>query len=315
MIDTLLKKTKDGNRRALARVISLIEDESPELRDIIAKIYPDLPGALKLGLTGPPGSGKSSLINKLLPHLLKKGHKVGVIAVDPTSPFTGGAILGDRIRMIDHQLDDDVFIRSMGTRGSLGGLAQRSRDVGKLLEYAGFDIILFETVGSGQVGSDIAKSTDAVAVVMVPEGGDYVQTMKAGIMEMADIYVVNKSDRDGADFMVRSIQSMIEISDFENGWVPPIVSTQANSDIGLETLLENFDKFIDYQKENGNFEKRRRQQLIMEVGDILQDLLRQEVKTAFESGVIEDVVLEKIVNHESDPYSAAYDLLEKRTNL
>ncbi len=315
MIDALLEKIKNGNPRALARLISKVEDESPELPEIIARIYPHLHGALRVGLTGPPGAGKSSLVNKLLPLFKKRGHRIGVIAVDPTSPFTGGAILGDRIRMIDHQLDNDVFIRSMGTRGSLGGLAQRSRDVAKLLDYAGYDIILFETVGSGQVGSDISKSADAVGVVMVPEGGDFVQTMKAGIMELADIYVVNKSDRDGANHMVRSIQGMVELSEFETGWRPPTVCTQANADVGMDDFMEKLDEFIAYQKENDLFEKRRREQLIMEVGDILQDLLRRQVKSAFDSGAIEDVVLEKIIKHESDPYTAAHELLEYKTTL
>jgi LAO/AO transport system kinase len=270
---------------------------------------------LKLGFTGPPGGGKSSLINKLVPRYRTRGHRIGVIAVDPTSPFTGGAILGDRIRMVDHQLDPNVFIRSMGTRGSLGGLAQRSRDVAKILEYAGFDLILFETVGSGQVGSDISKSSDAIAVVMVPEGGDYVQTMKAGIMEMADIYVVNKSDRDGADYMIRGIMGMVELSDFQSGWRPPIVATQATSDKGLEELMLRFDEFIAFQKENGLFEKRRREQLIMEVGDILQDMLRRQVRNAYESGAIDDAILEKILHNESDPYTAALELMEHKTTL
>lgn len=315
MIDDLIKKVRSRDLRSLARIISMVEDESPELPQIIAKIYPHLPGALKLGFTGPPGAGKSSLINKLVPKYRARGHRIGVIAVDPTSPFTGGAILGDRIRMVDHQLDPDVFIRSMGTRGSLGGLAQRSRDVAKILEFAGFDLILFETVGSGQVGSDISKSADAIAVVMVPEGGDYVQTMKAGIMEIADIYVVNKADRDGANYMIRSIMGMVELSDFDTGWKPPIVATQATSVIGFDELMTRFDEFIAYQKEKGLFEKRRREQLIMEVSDILQDMLRRQVKAAFEGGAIDDIVLEKILRNESDPYTAALELMEQKTNL
>lgn len=316
MIDDLLLKAKNRDLRSLARLISLIEDETPELPKIISTIYPELKGALRLGLTGPPGAGKSSLVNKLVPLFRKRGHRIGVIAVDPTSPFTGGAILGDRIRMVDHQLDKDVFIRSMGTRGSLGGLAQRSRDVAKIMEYAGYDLILFETVGSGQVGSDISKSTDAVAVVMVPESGDHIQTMKAGIMEIADIYVVNKCDRDGADFMARSIQGMMELSDLPlDAWRPPIVCTQANTDVGVEELIIKYDEFIEYQKQSGMFEKRRREQLIIEVSDILQDMLRQQVKTAFETGVIEDVVLERITRHESDPYTAAFELMAMKTKI
>jgi len=315
LIENLLENVRKRDLRSLARVISMVEDERPELPKIIAKIYPELPGSIRYGFTGPPGAGKSSLINKLVPKFRARGHRVGVVAVDPTSPFTGGAILGDRIRMVDHQLDPDVFIRSMGTRGSLGGLAQRSRDVAKILEFAGYDLIIYETIGSGQVGSDIAKSSDAVAVVLVPEGGDYVQTMKAGIMEMADIYVVNKSDRDGADYMVRSIMGMVELGEFPMGWRPPIVSTQATSDKGLDELIEKFDEFIAFQKKNGLFEKRRREQLIMEVGDILQDILRREVRDAFESGAFEDAILEKILRNESDPYTAAFELMENKTTL
>ena len=315
LIDELLLKSTSGDLRSLARLISMVEDESPELPEIIAKIYPKLQGALRLGLTGPPGAGKSSLVNKMVPILRGMGYRIGVIAVDPTSPFTGGAILGDRIRMTDHQMDKDVFIRSMGTRGSLGGLAQRSRDVAKLLEYAGYNLILYETVGSGQVGSDISKSADAVAVVMVPESGDHIQTMKAGIMEIADIYVVNKCDRDGANYMVRSIQGVVELGDFQDRWRPPIVCTQANADVGIQELIDRLFEFIDEQKKKGSFEIRRREQLMMEVGDILQDFLRKQVKVAFESGAIEDVVMQKILKHESDPYTAALQLMEDRTKL
>jgi LAO/AO transport system kinase len=228
-----------GDPRAIARAISLIEDESPAGADLVRRIFPSTGRAYLIGVTGPPGAGKSTLVDRITAALRRSGRTVGVVAVDPTSPFTGGAILGDRVRMQAHAGDTGVFIRSMATRGHLGGLARATSEVALVLDAAGKDIVLIETVGVGQDEVDIVRTADISLVTLVPGAGDEVQALKAGIMEIADIFIVNKADREGADRTVGSIEAMLALHSYEKSdWRPPIVKTEATTGKGLDELLD-----------------------------------------------------------------------------
>jgi LAO/AO transport system kinase len=233
-----------GDPRALARAISLIEDEADVAAELIRAIYPHTGRAYIVGVTGPPGAGKSTLVDKLTAEIRRQGDTVGVIAVDPTSPFTGGAILGDRLRMQAHSSDPGVFIRSMATRGQLGGLARSTTDVASVLDAAGKSLVIVETVGVGQDEVDIVRMADVSIVILVPGTGDEVQALKAGIMEIADIFVVNKADRDGADRMVTAVESNLALQSYPEGqWRPPIIKTEATTGRGVPELWEAIKRF------------------------------------------------------------------------
>ncbi|AAL82071.1 methylmalonyl Co-A mutase-associated GTPase MeaB [Pyrococcus furiosus DSM 3638] len=313
MIDDLVERMRKGDRRAVARLITLVENDEKKAREIIKRIYPLTGNAYIVGITGPPGSGKSTLVDKLVKEARKEGLIVGVIAVDPTSPFTGGALLGDRIRMQDHATDPGVFIRSMATRGSLGGLAKATNDAIKILDAYGCDIIFVETVGVGQVEVDIVKTADTVVLVTVPGLGDDIQAIKAGLMEIADIFVLNKADREGADatYFELSLTLDLESEKWEKlGWRPPIVETVATLGKGIKELWEQIKRHREFLEKSGKLEEKKRLRVEEEIKTIVSDMIAKKVEVSIKAGNLEDI-LEKVMKKELDPYSAASLIMEK----
>jgi LAO/AO transport system kinase len=311
--DALVAGVRGGDTRAIARAITLVEDGRPEARALLAALYPHAGGALVVGVTGPPGAGKSSLVDRLTALLRRQGRAVGVVAVDPTSPFSGGAILGDRIRMQAHATDPGVFIRSMATRGHLGGLAAATGHVVGILAAAGKDVVLVETVGVGQDEVEIVGTADVSLVVLVPGLGDEVQALKAGIMEIADVFVVNKADRDGVDRLVAEVQSMLSLSgDHEDQ--PEIVKTVALQDQGTEALLDAVLAFRARAESTGTLERKRRAQ----ARRLLADAVRQRVMDLVLRDLLPPAEMERAVERllarELDPFTAA-DIVTARLGL
>jgi len=305
----LVERILKGENVSLSRVISLVENESSQVPEIMKLIAPHLGKAHCIGVTGPPGVGKSTLVDKLTVLMRKQGLKVGIIAVDPSSPFTGGAVLGDRIRMQQHYLDDGVFIRSMATRGSVGGLPQATSSVIKLLDAAGKDIILIETVGVGQSEVDIMEKTDTVLVILCPESGDAIQTMKAGLFEIADIFVVNKSDHPGADNFVRDIQAMLQLRE-TSWWNIPVVATEAVNDIGIEELYKQIQSHHQALCEEGRLSQRRQLQRKQDFIKTLERKLTHKLLMLIEQGGQLSIYIERVEKGEIDPYSAADEILK-----
>ena len=296
----LLPRLLRREPRSLARGISLLEDGGPRQRELVALLYPRTGQARVVGLTGPPGAGKSTLVDRLARHVRALGQTVAVLAVDPTSPFTGGALLGDRIRMQGHYTDPGVFIRSMATRGAMGGLARATRDAIDLLDAAGFDWVLVETVGVGQDEVDVVRSVDTVVVVTVPGMGDDIQAIKAGLMEIADVFVINKADRDGADRTQRDLELMLSLGE-HGAWIPPILRTVASRDEGLPAVLEGIERHRAHLAESGELAGRRLSHLRLRV----ETILKERVVAAADRVVGVERAVEEGFAQRVDPYQVA----------
>ncbi len=305
----LAEKILTGDRRAAARAISLVENNEPEKQELLSQIYPHTGKAHIIGITGAPGSGKSTLADRIIDHYRKQELQVGVIAVDPTSPFTGGAILGDRIRMQEHALDPGVFIRSMGSRGSLGGLSRATREAITILDAMGRDVVLVETVGVGQSEVDIVKMADTTLVVLTPAGGDGVQTLKAGIMEIADIFVVNKADMDGADRTIREVNMMLDLSP-SLPWRPLVVATKTLQNEGLEDLYSSIREHRAYLEAEGRLREFRKKKARLEILELVEHKIKDRVWSQVHDEAYFEKLLEQILKKTLDPYSAADQILE-----
>jgi len=311
---TVLKEYLAGNIRALSKVISFVENRRTGYRELLGQLYGNTGHSLRVGITGPPGAGKSTLVNGLIKRFVKEGNKVGVIAVDPTSPFTGGALLGDRVRIHDYSEPGQVYFRSMATRGASGGLAASTDNVAIVLDTFGFDIILIETVGVGQVELDVMDSCDSIVVVLVPESGDAVQAMKAGLMEIADIVVVNKADRSGADNLVEAVRYAFELRTREPDALDlPILNTQAVNDIGVEALYEAILKHRYQINKSGKFEAHRREQIRKKTLNILKRHFQQEFVDALSEEISFEKSLDDIFSGRSNPYKVGDELYARFT--
>lgn len=307
----LVKELLGGSRLALARSITAVENGYDNAIQIMKDIYPHTGKARILGVTGAPGAGKSTLTDKIVKHYRKAGKRVGIVAVDPTSPFSGGAILGDRIRMNDLTCDEGVFIRSMGTRGSLGGLSKKTADAVKLMDAFGMDLIIIETVGVGQSEVDIVKSADTTLVVLVPGLGDDIQAIKAGILEIGDVFAINKADRDGCDRLNVEIEMMLDLDSKKVDWRPPIQRTIASKDEGVDELAELLDEHFEYLKESGELDVRREQRIRNEVLTMIQEEIGRFVRENVTEMEGFDNMIVGIKNRETDPYTVVDDIMIK----
>ena len=310
-----IDKVLSGNKLAIARAISAVEDARAEATELLKQIFPHTGKALVIGITGAPGAGKSTLVDRLAAHYRSQGDKVGIIAVDPSSPFTGGAILGDRIRMQNMATDDGIFIRSMASRGNLGGLARATVDAVAILDAGGFSKVIVETVGVGQDEVDIVKTADVTVVVLVPGMGDDIQAIKAGIMEIGDVFAINKADRDGVLRTERELEMLLSISERPDGWKPPIVKTIATEDNGIPNLAEAIASYADFLQSQSDKATGRRINIAQHrIIELLRDRL---LKAALRKAATEEELKEmaqEVASRSRDPYSVVDEIIEKVLN-
>jgi LAO/AO transport system kinase len=307
----------DGDRLALARLITRVENRASDVPEIMRAVHPRTGRAYVLGITGPPGAGKSTLVDRVTARLRTEKQPVGVIAVDPSSPFTGGAVLGDRIRMQAHTLDPDVFIRSMATRGSLGGLARATGDVIKLMDAFGFPWIIIETVGVGQTELDIIRQVDTTVVALVPESGDSIQAMKAGLMEVADVFVVNKADRDGAHALMAELRFSVHLHYTSGGapkdvdWEVPVLAAQAANDVGIDELIAQVKRHRAVLEQAGALETRRQARRRAELEALLVEEFTAQVTARVQTDAALGATIEAVTAGRLDPYSAVAEILSQ----
>jgi LAO/AO transport system kinase len=307
----LIDRVRSGDVRALARAISLVENDVPLAADVLAACFPHSGRALRIGVTGSPGAGKSTIVDKLARHYRAKDVSVGVIAVDPTSPFTGGAILGDRIRMHENLSDSGFYVRSMATRGSLGGLARTTADVASVIEASGKDVILIETVGVGQDEIDIVRLSDVTIVVLVPGMGDDVQSLKAGIMEIADLFVVNKADREGADRVEKEVRAMQSLATSHGSWVPPVVKTIASTGEGIDRLTETIERMKQWLDVDGRLEARRKVYWRERITEMMRHALMRQVREHGLSDAELEAHAARVAGKEENPYRLVPELVAR----
>ena len=326
-IAEFVQRVRAGEIRALSRAISAVEDHTPESNELLKALFPHSGSAVLLGFTGAPGAGKSTLVDQVAKIYRQQGKTIGIVAVDPTSPFSGGAILGDRIRMQSHHADPGIFIRSMATRGSLGGLASTTADVATVLDASGRDVVMIETVGVGQDEVDIVRLADVTIVVLVPGMGDDVQTIKAGIMEIADIFVINKADRDGADRVEREIRALQTITPsrakparaggpematpMNDTWTPPIVKTVASTGAGIEDLVEKIALYQKHLEQSDRGRSRRIENWRGRIAEMLRDALFQRVLSDYLNEGEAQRLASEVAEHKRDPYSLVEKIVDE----
>lgn len=306
----LIDKMLSGDRGSLARLITLAESRHKSLPEVLKRLGPKMGDPYIIGITGPPGAGKSTITNKIIQCYREKGKKVGVLAVDPSSPFTGGAILGDRIRMHDHAMDDGVFIRSISTRGTHGGLSRATKEIIKIYGAYGMDYVIIETVGVGQTELDIVRVADTVLVVLVPEAGDAVQTMKAGLMEIADVFIVNKADREGAGIIASEIKQVIFLKRTVSGWTPPVLLTSALRNEGIGEVIEKIEKHRSFQAESGLLDKKKEKRLEEEFSEIIKELIEAKIARKLGDAEVKKIYA-RVKSGELDPFEGAELVISK----
>ncbi len=312
--DTFIEKIMNNDRRSVARSISIVESDNESSEELLKKVYHKIGNAYRIGITGPPGAGKSTITNQLTKYYRSFDKSIGIIAVDPTSPFTGGALLGDRVRMSDIGQDPFVFIRSMATRGSLGGLSKKANDAADILDAAGYDIILMETVGVGQSELDIAEAADTTVVVLVPESGDAVQAMKAGLMEIADFFVVNKSDRPGAQQAVSALKTilMMRTHDFSS-WMPNIINATASENKGIKEIADEIQRHRSFLLDNNKLLAKREHRTKKRIKEIVEQKIKNRLWKDAGSNSLNST-LEKVILGNLSPYHIADEIIENFKN-
>lgn len=312
---SLVERVAAGNTRAVARAISKVEDVSRDASELMKKIFPLTGKGLVIGITGAPGAGKSSLVDKLALHYRQQGERVGIVAVDPSSPFTGGAILGDRIRMQTLGLDSGVFIRSMATRGNLGGLARTTVDAVSILDAAGYGKIIIETVGVGQDEVEVVKAADISVVVLVPGMGDDIQAIKAGIMEIGDIFVINKADREGVNATEKELEALLSLATHEDSWHPAIVKTVATEGKGIQELAEAIESYRSFHLQTKSADGRRRAIARWRILELLRERLISQTLESDSASEKLDRLAGEVASRQRDPYSAVEEILGQESEV